>query len=102
MLLVRVSISIPEQFPPSGEWRRKKQRGQFVIISISGDMPLTPQPFLCPRLDVYILELGQMHLAIWINTFCNLDKYIWQIWTNTICKFGQIHLANLDKYIWQI
>ena len=77
MLLVRVSISIPEQFPPSGEWRRKKQRGQLVIISISGDMPLSPQPFLCPRLDVYILELGQMHLAIWINTFGNLDKYIW-------------------------
>ena len=57
MLLVRVSISIPEQFPPSGEWRRKKQRGQFVIISISGDMPPTPQPFLCPRLDVYILNI---------------------------------------------
>ena len=44
----------------------------------------------------YILQFGQIHLAIWTNTFGNLDKHIWQ--------FGEIHLAiwtnsfgNLDK-----
>ena len=44
-----------------------------------------------------MLHFGQIHLAIWTNTFCNLGKYILQfgqihfaIWTNTFC--------NLDKY----
>ena len=33
----------------------------------------------------YILQFGQIHLAIWTNTFLNLDKYIF--------KFGQIYFA---------
>ena len=33
----------------------------------------------------YILQFGQIHLAIWTNTFLNLDKYIF--------KFRQIYFA---------
>ena len=28
------------------------------------------------NLDKYILQFGQIHFAIWTNTFCNLDKHI--------------------------
>ena len=69
----------------SGKLRRKKQWGQFVIISISGDMPPTPQPFLCPRLDGYISKLAQIHFTIRAKTSWNLDKYI--------LEFGQIHIG---------
>ena len=37
------------------------------------------------KLDKYILQFKQIHLTEWTNTFCNLNKYIWQN--------GQIHSA---------
>ena len=70
----------------------------------------------------YILQLGQIYLSIWKNTFPNLDKYIFQldkcilqlgqihfaIWINILVQFGQIYfpiltntLSNFDKYILQ-
>ena len=33
----------------------------------------------------YILQFGQIHFAMWTNTFSNLNKYI--------CQFGQTHFA---------
>ena len=35
-------------------------------------------------MEKYILQHGQIHLAMWTNTFCNVDK--WIVW------FGQIQL----------
>ena len=36
----------------------------------------------------YNSTIIQIHLALYTNTFCSLDKYIWQFW--------QIHLVHLQ------
>ena len=52
-------------------------------------------------------QFGQIHLLVWTDTFCNLDKCIWQF-LKYIWKFGQIQLTiwtntfcNVDKYCLQ-
>ena len=55
-----------------------------------------------PRLDKYNWQFGQIHLAIWTNTFGNLGKYFGKarLWQQLACSVrGQnvrMLLATLD------
>ena len=37
----------------------------------------------------------QIHLANWTNTFCNVDKYNWQIQTNTNVLWAQVAESHI-------
>ena len=45
--------------------------------------------FYSTAVDKCILQLGQIHLSIWTNTVCNLDKYIVQ--------FGEIQRVYCSR-----
>ena len=51
-------------------------------------------------------QFEQIHLVIWTNKLCYLEKSLFSIWTNTCLLFGQKHFVvgtntflNLDRYI---
>ena len=48
------------------------------------------------------LQFVQIHIMWTIAYMCNLDKYIFVIWTNKYLKFGQIHFHNLVHCIFAI
>ena len=59
------------------------------------------------NLNKCILQFGQIHSEIWTNAFCNLDKHIlkseqmhFAIWTNTFWNFEQIHFEIWTNTFW--
>ena len=63
----------------------REDAGEASVPPVECPTPQRTQLFQSVNLDKYILQFGQIHFAIWTNTFGNLDKYV--------LEFGQIYSA---------
>ena len=69
-----------------GKGVRNNTTLSFYLLLVVGQIHMV--------IETKTYRFGQMHLAIWTNKFCNLNKYIWQL--------GQIHFAILARIIYNL
>ena len=75
----------------TGKFRQIKIFWAQVAVS-----DIRPRPLNLKRRPRSSLNFNeQIHLANWTNTFCNLDKYNWQIQTNTNVLWAQVAESHI-------